>query len=228
MRTTYLLLFSANLAFILTNLYGWLLKWFYRPRAYDEDFLRLFPAQRAVGWLYLLQVLELPYLLNIGQADALLYVNTFSVLVFSLQMLVMCEGYFFPEVRHRLSDYWVFLPPIVPLLPLFLQACGLIGLPEWHRTATFIVVSILFLWYFWRTICMALRIGRAVRRANEDTYADSDDFPTRFGEKIQWLPTGICVLMAVNFFIDDPTAKAFRDVLFNEANISICIFTLTP
>ena len=42
---------------------------------------------------------------------------------------------------------------------------------------------------------MALRIGRAVRRANEDTYADSDDFPTRFGEKIQWLPTCICVLM---------------------------------
>ena len=50
---------------------------------------------------------------------------------------------------------------------------------------------------------MVLRIGRAVRRANEDTYADSDDFPTRFGEKIQWLPTGICVLMAVNFFIDE-------------------------
>lgn len=228
MHTTYLLLFSANLAFILTNLYGWLLKWFYRPRAYDEDFMRLFPAQRAVGWLYLLQVLELPYLLNIGQADALLYVNAFSVLVFSLQMLVMCEGYFFPEVRHRMSDYWVFLPPIVALFPLFLQAFGLIRLPEWHRTATFIVVSILFLWYFWRTICMALRIGRAVRRANEDTYADSDDFPTRFGEKIQWLPTGICVLMAVNFFIDDPTVKAFRDVLFTVVNIWFCIFTLNP
>ena len=169
---------------LLTNLYGWLLKWFYRPRAYDEDFLRLFPAQRAVGWLYLLQVLELPYLLNIGQADALLYVNAFSVLVFSLQMLVMCEGYFFPEVRHRRIDYWVFLPPLVPLLPLLLQAVGLLHLPEWHRTSTFIIVGLLFVWYFWRTICMALRIGRAVRCANEDAYADSDDFPTRFGEKI--------------------------------------------
>jgi len=156
--SSYLLLFSANLAFILTNLYGWLLKWFYRPRAYDEDFLRLFPAQRAVGWLYLLQVLELPYLLNIGQADALLYVNTFSVLVFSLQMLVMCEGYFFPEVRHLPSDYWVFLPPIVPLLPLFLQACGLIGLPEWHRTATHTVPLVLLAHYLHG---LAHRPGRA-------------------------------------------------------------------
>jgi hypothetical protein len=33
--TTYQLLFAANLAFILTNVYGWVLKWFYRPRAYD-------------------------------------------------------------------------------------------------------------------------------------------------------------------------------------------------
>ena len=49
--TTYQLLFAANLAFILTNVYGWVLKWFYRPRAYDEEFQRLFPAQRSVGTL---------------------------------------------------------------------------------------------------------------------------------------------------------------------------------
>ncbi len=46
--TTYLLLFTANLAFILTNLYGWLLKWFYKPQAYNENFVQLFPAYRAL------------------------------------------------------------------------------------------------------------------------------------------------------------------------------------
>ena len=246
MPTTYLLLFAANLAFILTNLYGWLLKWFYRPRAYDGDFERLFPAQRAVGWLYLLQVLELPYLLHIAEPQALLYVNAFSVLVFSLQMLVMCEGYFFPEspsptLSQRMgvqidSAHKSNQSPSLGeglgvgllLLPLLLQAVGLIRLPDWHRTATFVAVGLLFVWYFWRTIGMALRIGRAVRCVNEDNYADSDDFPTRFGEKIQWLPTGICVLMAVNFFIDDPLVKAFRDVLFTMVNIWFCIYTLNP
>lgn len=43
--TTYLILFSANLAFIVTHLYSWLLKWFYRPEAYREHFHELFPAQ---------------------------------------------------------------------------------------------------------------------------------------------------------------------------------------
>ena len=42
--TTYIILFSANLAFIVTHLYGWLLKWFYKPEAYREHFHELFPA----------------------------------------------------------------------------------------------------------------------------------------------------------------------------------------
>lgn len=228
MNTTYLILYSANFAFILTNLYGWLLKWFYRPKAYGEHFRELFPAQRSVGALYLMQLFELPYLLHIGDADALLYVNAFSVLIFSLQMLVMCEGYFFPEVHRKPCDYWVFLPAVVIILPLFLQAVGLIRLPEWHTAATFVLVGAVFAWYFWRTIRMAQRIGQAVRRVNEATYADSDDFPTRFGQKIQWLPTAICVLMAVNFFLNDPTVKAVRDVLFTFVNIWFCIYTLNP
>ena len=226
--TTYQFLFSANLAFILTNLYGWILKWFYRPKAYNEEFSRLFPAQQSVGWLYLLQVLEVPYLMHIGQAEALLYVNAFSVLIFSLQMLIMCEGYFFPGVAHDKGGYLIFLPAVIVLLPLFLQAIGVIGLPIWHRTATFLIVGVLFIWYFGLTISMAMRIGRAVRRVNEETYADSDDFPTRFGENVQWLPTSICVLLAVNFFIDDATMKAFRDIVFTPVNIWFCIYTLNP
>ena len=38
---TYLILFSANLAFIVTHIYGWLLKWFYKPEAYRVHFHEL-------------------------------------------------------------------------------------------------------------------------------------------------------------------------------------------
>ena len=226
--TSYLLLFSANLAFILTNLYGWLLKWFYKPKAYNENFVQLFPAYKSVGLFYLLQVLELPYLLHIGQADALLYVNAFSLLLYPPMMLVMLGRYFFPEDHPRQHDYWALLASILILLPLLFQSVGLIRLPEWHRTATFVLVDALFVWYFWRNIRIALRIGRAMRRVNEDTYADIDDFPTRAGEKLQWLPTSICLLIAVNFFLDDPAVKALRDVLFTVVNVWVCIYTLNP
>ena len=112
-NATYLLLFGANLTFIVTHLYSWLLKWFYRPKAYSENFGELFPAYRAVGALYLMQVLEVPYLLQVGNADALLYVNAFALLLYTLQMIVICECYFFPNVNHRRKDYCVFIPAAV-------------------------------------------------------------------------------------------------------------------
>ena len=232
--TQYLLLFAVNLAFILTNLYGWILKWYYKPKAYGAYFHELFPAHRSVGVLYLMQIMELPYLLQVGDADALLYVNAFAVLFFSLQMLVMCHGYFFaarPAARASVLDnkwYWLFMPGAIVLTPLLLQALGIICMPHGYRAWAFVAVSVVFAAYFALSVRMALKIGQAVRCANEDTYADSDDFPVRFAQYIQWLPTFICVLMAINFYADNAIVKAVRDVFFTGMNIWFCIFTLNP
>ena len=227
-RTTYLILFAANLTFIVTNLYGWMLKWFYRPKAYREQFHELFPAQRAVGLIYLIQILEIPYLVQIGNPDALLYVNSFSVLIFSLQMLVMCEKYFFPRAVHRKREYTIFIPGVIILLPLFLQAVHLINLPDGYRPWVFGIVSVVFLFYFTLNLKMALRIGRMVKQVNEAAYSDSDDFPVRFAKYIQWVPTLVCVLLFTNFWFDNIWAKFVRDLIFIFANVWFCIFTLNP
>ena len=226
--SSYMILFSANLAFIVTHLYGWLLKRFFRPEAYKEHFHELFPAQRAVGVIYLLQLFELPYLLQIGDRDALLYVNAFALLFFSIQMLIMCEGYFFPEKGHGWREHMVFLPAVIVLVVMLLQAVGLIHLPEGWRNWAVGAVSILFLFYFWRNIYMALKIKRAVQRADEDRYADSDDFPVRFANLIRWVPTGVLMLLAINFYADDPWVKFVRDLLFIGASIWFCLLTLNP
>ena len=223
-----MILFAANLTFIVTNLYGWMLKWFYRPKAYREHFHELFPAQRAVGLIYLMQILEIPYLVQIGNPDALLYVNSFSVLIFSLQMLVMCEKYFFPHAVHRKREYTIFFPGVIILLPLFLQAVHLIDLPDGYRPWVFGIVSVVFLFYFTLNLKMALRIGRMVKQVNEAAYSDSDDFPVRFAKYIQWVPTLVCVLLFTNFWFDNIWAKFVRDLIFIFANVWFCIFTLNP
>lgn len=226
--TTYLILFAANLAFIAVHLYSWLLKWFFRPTAYSDDFHQLFPAQRAVGFIYLLQLFELPYTLQIGNRDALLYVNAFSLLFFSLQMLFMCEGYFFPEKKHPPKDYWIVLPAIVVLVPLFLQAVSHTFLPMGWRSWAVGAVSIVFVGYFCLSVQMALKIKRAVQRANEERYADSDDFPVDFANIIRWVPTLILVLLAINFYADNAWVKFARDIIFIGASVWFCIFTLNP
>ena len=226
--TTYLLLFAVSLTFIVSHLYGWVLKWFFRPNAYREHFHELFPAQRAVGVIYLLQLCELPWLFHIGNPDALLYVNAFALLFFSLQMLVMCELYFFPHNPHPLKDYWIILPVALVLLPLFLQAVGLIDMPEGWRTWAFVLVTIVFIPYLALNIRMALRIGRAIRQVNESTYADSEDFPVSFARYIQWVPTLLLVLLIFNFYADNMWVKCARDILFIGASVWFCIATLNP
>lgn len=227
-ETAYHILFSANVAFIAVHLYSWLLKWFYRPTAYDEHFRELFPAQRAVGFIYLLQLFELPYTLQIGDRDALLYVNAFSLLFFSLQMLFMCEGYFFPEKKHPLKAYWIVVPAIMVLVPMFLQAVSHTFLPMGWRSWAVGAVSIVFVGYFYLSVQMALRIRRAVQRANEERYADSDDFPVDFANIIRWVPTLILILLAINFYADNMWVKFIRDIIFIGASIWFCILTLNP
>lgn len=226
--TTYLVLFAANLAFIVTHLYGWLLKGFWKPEAYRENFNELFPAQRSVSIIYLMQLCELPYLLHVGDSDTLLYVNAFALLFFSLQMYYMCEGYFFPRTHRPLREYWVVLPAVVVLLPMFLQAVNIVRLPDGWRVWAVGGVSLLFVYYFWRNIRMALRIKHAVQCANEERYADSDDFPVQFANLIRWVPTGILILLAVNFYAENVWVKFARDILFIFANVWFCLLTLNP
>ena len=226
--STYILLYSASFAFIVTHLYSWLLKWFYKPKAYDEHFHELFPAQRAVGVIYLMQVLEIPYLLHVGEPDALLFSNAFALLFFSIQMLVMCELYFFPRNLHPLKDYWIAAPAFVVLLPLLLQALGLISLPAGYRKWIFVAVLCVFAFYLFYNVRMALRIGRTIRQVNEATYADTDDFPVRFAQYIQWLPVAVCLLLTVNFCADNVWVKFARDIMFTIMGSWFCIFTLNP
>jgi AraC-like DNA-binding protein len=228
LSTTYLILFATNLTFIVTHLYGWLLKWFYRPKAYGEHFHELFPAQRIVGITYFMQIFELPYLLQIGDPDALLYVNAYSLLLLSIQLLVMSEIYFFPKQKHKRQYPMLYLPAVLVMLPMFLQAVKLISLPEGWRTWAMVAVSILFAFYFGFNIHMLTRIERAVRRANEEQYADSDDFPVSFANIIKWLPPFVLLLLAVNFYADDPWVKFGHDLFFIVANVWFCILTLNP
>ena len=228
MPATHLILFAANLTLIVTHLYGWLLKWFYRPKAYGEHFRELFPAQQIVGATYLLQIFELPYLLQIGDSDALIFVNAFSLLFLSIQLIVMSEIYFFPKQKHRRQYPLLYLPALIVLLPMFLQAVKLISLPEGWRTWVVVAVSILFAFYFGLNIHMLWRIERAVQRANEEQYADSDDFPVRFANIIKWMPTFVIILLAINFYADDPWMKFAHDIFFIFANVWFCILTLNP
>lgn len=228
MDTTHLLLYTATFAFIITNLYGWVLKWFFHPKAYADDIQRLFPARKSVGALYLMQVFEVPYLIYVGEPDALLFVNAFAMLIFSPQMMVMCDDYFFQGLSRKRSGLWIYVPAAIILVPLLLHVFKIITLPDGYREWTFLAVTIVFFANLWLSVSMALKIGRGIRRVNEAVYADTEDFPVRLAQYIQWLPTTIYLMVAVCFYADNVWVKFTRDVVFTMLNTWFCIFTLNP
>lgn len=224
----YLLPFSANLIFTITNLYGGLLKRFYVPQAYKKDFGELYPAQRAVSALYLTQIIELPYLLMIGRPEALFYVNGMSVLVFSSFMLIMVWEYFFlRQYSYKELFRWL-APAMVTIVLLTLPLLQVVPFsPAFERTM-FAVVTFVFGGYTFCHFRFWQKLRRRIREMGEDEYSNENDFPLNFAIRIEWLPIAICLLMYLCFVMDQVWVKMGRDVLFTIVNIWFVMCTLNP
>lgn len=223
-----LLFFVANLVFIVTNLNGWILKRLYTPIAYAANYSTLYPAQHLVASLYLLQLFELPYLLNIDNPDALFYVNAFSVLCFSSMMILMVKGYFFLQKQTLRQLVLHFAPAVLVLTPLLLQAVGLVVLPKGSKMWMFIIVSGMFLIYFYHIISITKRINRAIFQLREMEYSSEEDFPVSLARRLRYLPVSICLVVYISFAVDNAWVKFVRDAIFIVVNVWFAILTIDP
>lgn len=224
----YILLYSANLAFIATNIYGWILKNFYTAKPYKEHFKKLFPAQRFVALLYLAQLMEVFYLMMIGQPKALFYINAFSVLFFSSMMVVIGEEYFFWR-RYNVRQLIIyFLPMCVTVVWLLLAALDVITTSNSFYQWMFWVVCLLFVYYIIRVAVVQMRILRKVSDVVNGNNISDYGFPIQLSFRTRWLLLPIPVLMFVCFLCNDVYVKMIRDILFTVINVWFLIYTIKP
>ena len=54
------------------------------------------------------------------------------------------------------------------------------------------------------------------------------NFPVSFANLIRWVPTLVLILLAINFYADNPWVKFGRDLLFIGTSVWFCILTLNP
>lgn len=224
----HLICYSVNLAFIVVNLYSWLLKRFFVPEAYKANATELYPAQRAVAGFYLLQLFEIPYLLMVGRPEALFYVNGTGLLVFSSFILVMVRKYFFLQ-QAPLGQRLLFLLPVwlcwvALLLPLF-DIVAFSSEYQWIMTA---VVLVAFSFYMFQLDRFRRQLMRRVREVDESEYSNEGDFPVKFARSIKWLPLTLCLMLAANFLLNNPIAKLVRDAVFTVICVWFAIYTINP
>ena len=220
--------FSVNLTFIVTNLYGWLLKRFFVPEAYKENFKELYPAHRSLGFFYLLQLFEIPYLINIGQPESLFYVNASGLLMFTSFIGVLVENYFFPSKYSYKSRLLLLLPMwvcwVALLVPVFQKEFFTL---EYQRIMT-VIVMVVFVGYLFQLNQIRMKLKRSMKELDEDEYSNEEDFPVKLAQNIMWIPVTLCLMLTVNFLFNDVLVKMVRDVFFTVFNVWFMIFTLNP
>lgn len=214
-----MLFFSANLTFIVTSIYGWLLKRFYVPNAYKEHVEELFPAQRIVVALYLAQLFEIPYLLLIGHSDALFYVNGVGVMVYCSFTLIIVWAYFFHRTYTKKQLIIFMLPVIITGFILTLPLLELIPFSPIFRYIMFLAVTIVSGIYVFRLIQFRQLLHKQIFEIDEDEYSNKSDFPLHFARNVEWLPLIVCLFLYACFIINHEIAKMIRDIFYSAASV---------
>lgn len=226
--TLYMLMFSINLIFIVTSIYSWSLKRFYVPDAYKDNFGELYPMSRTMGYVYILQLFELPYLILIGRPEALFYVNGTGLLFFTSSLIILFRGYFFLRF-YTIRQVIVFMHPVIIVwLILLLPVLGVIELTPTFHTAMTALILFISLGYMLALDQIRRKIAMTLREVDEDEYSNEGDFPIQFARNIQWLPLVISLVAAVTFIADNAVVKMVRDVIFTVLNMWFAIYTLNP
>lgn len=226
--TLYLFLFSANLAFIVVSVYSWLLKTFYVPDAYKEHVHELFPVQRTVAALFLAQLLEIPYLLNIGNADALFYANGLAVMVYPAFSLMMLWGYFFLRSYTAKQIIILMLPVIVTGVILTLPLWGVVQFSPKFKNIMFAVVAIVSGAYVYQIIRYLQLLNKRITEVDEGEYSNYNDFSVHIARVFEWFPLFVCTLVFANFLINEEIVKMIRDIVFITFSVWLTFYTLNP
>ncbi len=220
--------FSINLILIVTHLYGGLIRLAYRPRAYAKNFEHYFPAYKLVVFFYWMQIMELPYLLNISNPAALFYANTFDALFLPAILVPIINRYFFRQ-SEGIGRIFLRLLPVAGVVSfLFPYAFGWLPFTENVRTVAFWVVCVEFLCYLVVLLLNRVKMERKIRLVNEMTYSNESDFPLRFASNVKWFPLSCSLFCFVFFLLDSQPAKMVHDALFIGVSVTFLLYVLEP
>lgn len=224
----YLLMFSVNLTYVVVALYGWVLKVFYVPAAYKEVFGELYPARYSLANLFMMQVIELPFIFFMGRPEVLFCVNASALLFITSYLIVLIKGYFFLDFYTAPRLLKLQCPVILCWIALMLPIVGIIEFTPLYKTIMTIVILLVSLGYIIQLDRCRLRLVKEIREIDEDEYSSTTDFQVKFAKSIKWLPFIVCVLLVVTFLLNSYYAKMVRDIIFIVINVWFAIVSLNP
>ena len=227
-NTLYFMLYTANVVFLASSLFSWVLKRFFVSEAYKDNFGDLFPARRTLASMYLIQFTELPYLFMLDRPEALFYINGTALLSFTSYLAILVKGYFFLEFKSPAKMFFFMHPVFLCWLALLLPLLGIVEYTPLYRSVMIVVILLIYLGYLYIIDKLRQKVMWVVQEIDENEYSNESDFPVKFAKSVKWLPLMASLLLLVTFLIDLYTVKFIRDILFTCINVWFAIYTLNP
>ncbi|MGN0032554.1 MAG: helix-turn-helix domain-containing protein [Candidatus Limimorpha sp.] len=237
MPEPYILYYSVNLILLVTHIYGGFLKLFYKPRHYKDDFGKYYPGNSLMASFYLVQIVELPYLLNIQSPAALLYVNGITSMIFPLFLSYLVKVYFFSFEFDFKQFFIKGIPALLMLVMMLPFAFGISELTDTIRDI-FVILTTLFTFLYCVDLLISTNTIKKISNERDDMwFSNESDFvsmalPDRnvsfFTKVMVWIPVLCSLIGYVVFIADNQLLKMFRDLAWIIINSIVCLCVLEP
>ena len=164
----------------------------------------------------------------IDRPEALFYVNGSALLVFSSFILVMVKRYFYLQTTTFRKRLLFLLPMWACWVALLLPVLDIIPFTVKYQRIMMGIVLAVFAVYMFLLDRFRTQLNKRIREFDEDEYSNEEDFPVQFARTVKWLPFILCMILLVNFLMNNVVVKMVRDIIFTTISVWFVIYTLNP
>lgn len=225
--TPYIHFFAANLIFLISCIFCAYARWRHICPEFSDDLDWYYPARRPYITVFLVALLEFPYLFNVFSPDALLYARAFMAVTYPIFVIILIERYFF--YTHFSTKYIIHITilPILLLLPLAYFALlggDITSKYKFQIMSAAIALSV-------GEVLFGIKSGRKLysnaKQKAETEYSSPEEFPIGIAMKVVYIePILILVCVIIPSLLDSGWAKVARDLLLSTFSIWLTVTTL--
>lgn len=199
-----LYIWASCFTLTLTGVYCALVRLFHMCRPYDKYRHYFYPSRKTVTILFLLPLLQIPYLMHPESVDAWLLERCLIVMCAPAFGAIALRSFLHSDLQKwlRKTSWFILLPA---LLIIFLIIHGSNGGNKLEPNENLIIAVSLILSSIiaGNLIAVFVKMMKIIKRMSREEYSNEEDFPARFGVITANISVSLWVLAIIVILIDN-------------------------
>ncbi len=205
----------ACFTFILSGVFGAVVRWCHMCHPYDEHGDDFYPARRQVVFFYAAVSLQFPYVLCPTDSGVWLYLCVFGIIYYPVCFAMLFQRYFrLGRMNRNWHSRLYFFLPLLLLGVMFLMVLFQFdSLIERYQFEIKIIFGKLSLLLSWRFVKECRWLSRRIDEYHTQNFSDESDFPYHFAKKVLYIPLIGTWIMWIVFLTESREVKMVVDLV---------------